>query len=193
MSSGIEQTTVTLTRDVAATEIPSGTALLLPKDFSVTIMQTLGGHVTVVTNQGQMARISDDELDALGEEAASAVRAAAAKEQEEAGDATGAAGRDAVMDAMRQVYDPEIPVNVVDLGLVYVCELNETDDNRVDVEIRLTMTAPGCGMGDVIKRDCEIVVQRVPGVRNVHADVVWEPPWSRDMMSEAAKLQLGMF
>ncbi len=193
MNSGIEQTTVTLTRDVAATEIPSGTALLLPKDFSVTIMQTLGGHVTIVTNQGQMARIAADELDALGAEVAAAVQAAADKEQQDAGDASGPAGRDAVMDAMRQVYDPEIPVNVVDLGLVYVCDLSSTEDDRVDVEIRLTMTAPGCGMGDVIMRDCEIVVGRVPGVRNVHADVVWEPPWTREMMSEAAKLQLGMF
>lgn len=194
---GIEHKTLKLTRDCAATEIPSGTALLLPHGFEVTIMQTLGGNVTVITHQGQMARIAAAELDALGEDIAQIVRDADTQAQaaaaEAAGEPGGPATRDQVMDAMRQVYDPEIPVNIVDLGLVYVCDVQDNPDGGSDVSIKMTMTAPGCGMGDVIARDAEHVVSRVPGVKRVHVEIVWDPPWGREMMSEAAKLQLGMF
>ena len=194
---GIEHKTLKLARDCAATEIPSGTALLLPQGFEVTIMQTLGGNVTVITHQGQMARIAASDLDALGDDVAQIVRDADAKAQAAAvaaaGDPDGPANREQCMDAMRQVYDPEIPVNIVDLGLVYVCDVQDNPDGGSDVVIKMTMTAPGCGMGDVIARDAEHVVERVPGVKRVHVEIVWDPPWGREMMSEAAKLQLGMF
>jgi probable FeS assembly SUF system protein SufT len=190
---GIEHKTVKLARDCAATEIPSGTAMLLPLGFEVTIMQTLGGFVTVITHQGQMARIADAELDALGDDVAQVVRDTAAMAQSATTAEAGPVTRDTIMDALTQVYDPEIPVNIVDLGLVYVCDLQENPDGGTDVVIKMTMTAPGCGMGDVIARDTEHVVSRVAGVKRVHAEVVWDPPWSREMMSEAAKLQLGMY
>ena len=196
MKTGIEHKTVKLTRDCAATEIPSGIAMLLPQGFEVTIMQTLGGNVTVITHQGQMARVAEFELDALGDDVAQVVRDAEAEARQaavEAADGEAPATRDRIMEAMRQVFDPEIPINIVDLGLIYVCDLEENRDGGNDVVIKMTMTAPGCGMGDVIAQDTEHVVTRVPGVKRVHIEVVWEPPWSREMMSEAARLELGMF
>ena len=100
--------------------------------------------------------------------------------------------RDAVFEALKNVYDPELGLNIVDLGLVYRCEIVKRDEGGHRVEIDMTMTAPGCGMGEYLKQDVEEKLRAVPGVADVVVNIVWEPLWDRDMMSEAAKLQLGM-
>jgi metal-sulfur cluster biosynthetic enzyme len=97
---------------------------------------------------------------------------------------------DDVYTELRQVYDPEIPVNIVDLGLVYGCDLRE-DAGGVHVEVSMTMTAPGCGMGDILKLEAEDRIRLIPGVRSAHVEIVWDPPWDQSRMSEAARLELG--
>jgi probable FeS assembly SUF system protein SufT len=96
-------------------------------------------------------------------------------------------------EVMKTVYDPEIPVNIVDLGLVYLCKVTPVDDDKNDVYVQMTLTAPGCGMGPVIQSDVEKCIRALPGVANVNVEVVLDPPWSREMMSEVAQLQLGLY
>jgi metal-sulfur cluster biosynthetic enzyme len=98
-----------------------------------------------------------------------------------------------VMGQLKNVFDPEIPINVVDLGLIYGCEAQPLEDGTYRIDIKMSMTAPGCGMGDVLKNDAQAEVKLVPGVSDVDVELVWEPPWGQDRMSEAARLQLGMF
>jgi probable FeS assembly SUF system protein SufT len=96
-------------------------------------------------------------------------------------------------EVMKTVYDPEIPVNIVDLGLVYECKVTQVDEDKNDVHVKMTLTAPGCGMGPVIQGDVEKSIRALPGVDNVNVEVVLDPPWSREMMSEVAQLQLGLY
>ena len=100
---------------------------------------------------------------------------------------------DQVLDQLKNVFDPEIPVNVVDLGLIYVCQAEPLADGTYRVEIKMSMTAPGCGMGDVLTEDARTAIQSVPGVSDIDIELVWDPPWGQDRMSEAARLQLGMY
>ena len=195
MAASFQYETIILARDVKATEVPSGTPMIFPAGHEVTVMQALGGHFTVVTHQGQMARIAREDADALGAKfAAMAAEVEQAKAKATAAaPAAGAPTREALFEAMKQVYDPEIPVNVVDLGLIYACDITPRPEGGYRVDVKMSMTAPGCGMGDVLKGDVERLVADVPGVGEVHAEVVWEPPWDRAMMSDAAKLQLGMY
>jgi probable FeS assembly SUF system protein SufT len=182
-----EQQDVTVLRDVEAVLIPAGNKVLIPEGVTVTITQSLGGSHTVITPHGYLARVSGRDADALGLRPTQEPAAGPAPAQVP-GDAS--ALKEAVLEQLRQVYDPEIPINIVDLGLIYGCDITpEGDGHRV--EIRMTMTAPGCGMGDVLKVESEDRVRTVPGVSDVHVEIVWEPPWDQSRMTEAARLELG--
>jgi len=174
---------VVLRRDCAATQIPSGSKAVLPAGTRVTITQSLGGQFTVTTDQGGLYRIAAEDADALGE------RAPAATAPSPAGE--GPFEEAQIWEQLKTVFDPEIPVNLVDLGLIYRCEAVPVPGGGHRVEIAMSMTAPGCGMGDVLKEDVRRKVQAVPGVREVQVDLVWDPPWDASRMSDAARLQLG--
>lgn len=180
-----EREVVTLTRDVNIVTIPDGHHGTLDQGQVVTIHQSLGSNYTVVTDYGHMVRISGSDADALG------------KEVHELHTLTSDTDAEAVekncWEVMRTVYDPEIPVNIVDLGLVYGCHVTPNAEGGNDVHIRMTLTAPGCGMGPVIQSDVEKSVRGLAGVSSVNVEVVLDPPWSRDMMSEVAQVQLGLF
>ncbi len=172
----------TVARDVEAREIPSGTPITLRAGDPVIITQTLGGSFTVMTPVGFLARIDGRDADAIGEEVA-AVDAAAQE---------GKSTEDLAWDQLRTCFDPEIPVNIVDLGLVYGCTLAPLPDGGNRIDVKFTLTAPGCGMGDVLREDIKGKLLSIPDVKDADVQVVFDPPWSLQMMSEAAKLQLGM-
>lgn len=169
-----------------ATLIPSGEKVLLDQGTQVTVTQALGVSITVQTDTGKLARIDAEHARAAGlaehlAEPSAPVVAADADFH-----------IDQVLDALRTVFDPEIPVNVVDLGLIYGHEAHELADGTHRVDIQMSMTAPGCGMGDVLRDDAHQRVSELPGVSEVHVELVWDPPWSMARMSEAAKLELGI-
>lgn len=174
---------IVLTRDCQATQIPSGARITLPAGTRVTVTQSLGGQFTVTTDQGGLYRIADTDADALGERRTEAA--------EQAPMTLGPFEEERVWEQLKTVFDPEIPVNLVDLGLIYRCEAVPLPEGGHRVEIDMSMTAPGCGMGDVLKEDVRRKVQGVPGVREVQVQVVWDPPWDASRMSDAARLQLG--
>lgn len=176
--------TVSVTRDVGATMIPAGTPVAIPKGTEVTITQALGGTYTVM-GPGIMARIEGKDADALG----LAVEASAQKPNAEA---VGPVEVDAIWDALKTCYDPEIPVNIVDLGLVYDVQVNPLPEGGNEVDVKMTLTAPGCGMGGVIAGDAEQKIRELPGVTEARVEVVWDPIWNQSMMSDAARLQLGL-
>ena len=166
------------TREVAARLVPTGAPLAIPAGAFVTLTQALGGTYTIVYN-GNMARIDSEDADAMGFEPETLSLTPPAD---------GRVCEDQVWQALRTVYDPEIPVNIVDLGLIYECTVN---NSQVDVD--MTLTAPGCGMGPVLVQDVERRVGNVPFVEAVRVNLVFDPPWQRDRMSEEAQLQLGLF
>jgi probable FeS assembly SUF system protein SufT len=179
---------VLLTRDVEAAVVPAGTRVTLVKGEKAVITQTLGGY-TVVVN-GNLFRIDSRDADALGLEAPvrPAVQAAAA------GPRTVEQLEKEVWDQMRTCFDPEIPVNIVDLGLIYDCKvapLAAAGTNRAD--IKMTLTAPGCGMGPVLQQDVMNRVMSIEGIDEANVELVWDPPWNQGMMTEAARLQLGLY
>ena len=177
----------TLSRDVTATQIPSGDKQTLPSGSRVFIHQTLGGSYTVQTDFG-LFRIDGKDGDTLGEQvAASTVEAATL--------ADGAPDPEAVWAQLRQVFDPEIPVNIVDLGLVYsmdVAKLPEQNPPAYRVDVAMTLTAPGCGMGPAIAEDAKSKILCVPGVTEADVRITWEPPWNQQMISEEGKMKLGL-
>lgn len=176
-----EKEPITLTRDCDAVLIPSGEKYTLPAGATVRVTQSLGGAFTVTTSLGFMARIAGTDADALGLDAGAAPAAQDA--------ATGRSTEELVLEQLKTCFDPEIPVNIVDLGLVYDCQV-KNDGRRV--EVKFTLTAPGCGMGDILKRDIESKLLAIPGVEEAAVEVVLDPPWDASRMSEAARLQLGM-
>jgi probable FeS assembly SUF system protein SufT len=176
---------VTLTRDVNAVMIPAGTPVTIPQGTEVTITQSLGGTYTVM-GPGVMARIESKDADALGIEKAETGTSA------KAATPAGPVDQDLIWEQMKNCYDPEIPVNVVDLGLIYDCKVIPTPEGGNRVEVKMTLTAPGCGMGGVIAGDVESRIRDVPGVTDVSVEVVWDPIWNQSMMSDAARLQLGL-
>jgi probable FeS assembly SUF system protein SufT len=180
---------ITLGRDCAAVVIPSGRPATLRQGDRVVLVQTLGGSLTVQTDHGYLARIDPSDADALG---IVVVQIDQTQGDEAQGD-QGPFDLEQVIDQLRTVFDPEIPVNVVDLGLVYACEARPLAGGDHRVEIKMSMTAPGCGMGDVLREDARARVQQVPGVAEVDVELVWEPPWDVSRMSEAARLQLGLW
>ena len=179
---------IILKRNCEAVLIPAGTKVTLQAGEPVIITQALGGSYTVIIN-GNMARIEARDADAIGQAPATAAPA-----QPEAPAATGGAvvGEEQILEQLRTCYDPEIPVNIVDLGLVYDLQIVPLPAGGSRVEIKMTLTAPGCGMGPVLQQDVETKVSAIPGVKEAAVFLVWDPPWNRDMLSEAAKLAIGI-
>ncbi len=173
---------VNLTRDISATQIPNGTAVALPAGTGVMVTQALGGSFTVhVTSQSGLFRIAGSDADALGLE----VVTKAAEE--------GPFEAEKVWAQLRECFDPEIPVNIVDLGLIYSVDFADDESGKGRrVSVKMTLTAPGCGMGPTIARDAEQRILTVPGVASAAVEVVWDPPWSPALISPASKEQLGM-
>ncbi len=178
---------ITTTRDIDAILIPLGTPVIIPEGAKVAITQELGGTYTVSVN-GNLARVEGKDADALG--LGDDVKK---EEPEEVKTAKGPVEESAIWDALKTVYDPEIPVDIVNLGLVYDVHIVDTDEGGNHVDITMTLTAPGCGMGPFIVDDVRTKVLDVENVTDVHVDLVFEPPWDRSMMSDEAKLELGMF
>ena len=174
---------ITLSRVCEVIEIPSGIRATLHAGAVVRIMQSLGSGYTVASDRGYMYRVDAQDMDALGFSAAAASQAPAVQE--------GNFSEQMVRDQLKTVYDPEIPVNIIDLGLVYSCVIAPLEQGGNRVHIKMSMTAPGCGMGNVLKTDVESRLLRLPGVQEVHVEVVFDPPWHPGLMSDAAKLQLG--
>jgi probable FeS assembly SUF system protein SufT len=176
---------ITLSRDVEASVIPIGTKVTLQKGEQATVTQSLGGSYTVVVN-GNMFRIEGKDADALGMEVA----------QKKTGTASGPVTQEQVekeiWNQLRTCYDPEIPVNVVDLGLIYDCHIEPIATNSYRVGVKMTLTAPGCGMGPVLQQDVQNKLLSLESVDDVAVELVWDPPWNQSMLSEAAKLQLGL-
>ena len=175
-----------LTRDVEATLIPQGETCTLPEGIEVTITHTLGGNFTIMTPNG-MFRVSRENADALGEEVDENTT-----QDTQAQDHDGPPDPEALWEQLRKVYDPEIPVNIVDLGLVYKLDVQEIADNQYDVRVDMTLTAPGCGMGPTIAADAQGRLLQVPGTNNALVEIVWDPPWTQDLISEEGKMQLGL-
>ena len=168
-----------LTRDCPATEIPSGTLHMLSAGTPVYITQSLGGSYTISTGYGQMMRIDARDADALG------------LEPPPPAEHDGEFNEQLVWDQLKTIFDPEIPVNIVDLGLVYSCAIAPAEEGN-KIGITMSMTAPGCGMGDVLKSDVERRLSVLPTVKEVAVQIVFDPPWTTSRMSEAARLQLGI-
>jgi probable FeS assembly SUF system protein SufT len=178
----MERRLIPVQRDCPARLVPVGTPVTIPAGTFVTLTQSLGGSYTVVFN-GNMARIDGRDADALG------------FPRTEFNFEPGADGRvrvDQLWDALRSVYDPEIPVNIVDLGLIYDVDVERADGHQ-RVQVRMTLTAPGCGMGPVLVEEIKERLQLVPYVDEVAVELVFDPPWTRDRMSEEAQLELGLF
>jgi probable FeS assembly SUF system protein SufT len=180
-----ENTEKTLIRDCPATRIPSGEAITLEKGTNVFITQALGGSFTAMTDHGYLVRIEGKDADAIGETPISAPSA-----EEIAGKSVS----ELAWDQLKTCFDPEIPVNIVDLGLVYECNVAplEGEEGQNKATVKFTLTAPGCGMGDYLKMDVKGKLLTVPGIKDADVEVVLDPPWNQSMMSEAARLQLGM-
>lgn len=176
----------TLTRDCEAAEIPYGGKVQLTAGTVVTITQALGGAFTVLTPNGYMVRIAGKDADALGEDFA----AEAARHQTAVSE--GKTLEQMAWEQLRTCYDPEIPVNIVDLGLVYECAVSPVAENENKVAVKFTLTAPGCGMGDYLREDIRGKLLGIPGVKEADVQVVLEPVWNQSMMSDAARLQLGL-
>lgn len=186
---------VELARDLWGTTIPMGDRTILVAGQQVIVLQALGGSVTVQTARGELVRIDGKDADAVGLELVDILGDAAPADDGAATSGSSSDGdfnMDAVTIALQQVYDPEIPVNVVDLGLIYRCDEVVSPEGSRRISIDMSMTAPGCGMGDVLKDDAERVVKAVPGVDEVDVTLVMEPPWGLDRMSEEARLELGL-
>ncbi len=174
---------IELKRECEAIEIPSGIRRVLPAGTMLRISQVLGSSYTVVSEIGYMCRIDAKDADALGRAMPSA--------QEERETPQAAFSEAMVWDQLKTVYDPEIPVNIVDLGLIYSCEVSAREDGGKKLDLRMSMTAPGCGMGNVLRADVENKLSHLPEVKEVNVQVVFDPPWNPGLMSEAARLQLG--
>lgn len=172
---------ISLSRDCDAIQIPSGHPIVLPAGMAVVVTQSLGGTFTVAT-PGGLARIELKDADALG------LDPNAAPEKVKVEGAT----EDAVWSQLKTVFDPEIPVNVVDLGLIYTCEVEKRENGSTLVKVKMTLTAPGCGMGPTIAADARSKILALEGVDEAEVDLVWDPPWNQAMISEAGKMKLGI-
>ena len=167
-------------RECPARRVPSGEPTTIPEGQFITINQALGGNYTV-TFQGNMLRIDGTDADAIGQEP---------EVLSFSDDGSGQIVEDQVWQALDSVYDPEIPISLVSLGLVYNVTVDQAEKQ---VAIQMTLTAPGCGMGPVLVSDVKYRVAKVPNVADVHVELVFDPPWSREMMSDEAQLEAGLF
>jgi probable FeS assembly SUF system protein SufT len=175
---------IALARDVDAAVIPVGTRVTLQKGEQAYITQSLGGSYTVVVN-GNMFRIEGKDGDALGLEPT-------AKPDSTGAPVTQESLEKEIWNQLRSCYDPEIPVNIVDLGLIYDCHISPLAPGSYRVEVKMTLTAPGCGMGPMLAQDVQSKLLGLEAVDDVSVELVWDPPWNQGMMTEAAKLQLGL-
>jgi len=180
----MSENTIRLSRDVTAVQIPNGNSVHLPAGTGVLITQALGGTYTVVIpHQAGLYRISGEDADALGREKTSVTVA-------QSGPGTPVT-ENQIWEVLKSCYDPEIPVNIVDLGLIYSLTIDSTAQGAV-VNVKMTLTAPGCGMGPVIAGDAQKKIAQVPGVHSAQVDVVWDPPWSPAMITPEGRKKLGM-
>jgi probable FeS assembly SUF system protein SufT len=177
------QQDIVLKRDCEAIQIPSGTILILPAGTQVIVTQALGGTYTVAT-PGGLARIDEKDADALGLD----------KSILEAPKKTVPEGtlEEAVWKQLKTVFDPEIPVNVVDLGLIYDCAITTLDTGLTKAHVKMTLTAPGCGMGPTIAADARSKIVTIQGIDDAEVELVWDPAWNQNMISEAGRMKLGM-
>jgi probable FeS assembly SUF system protein SufT len=175
---------VTLTRACQAVLIPAGESVTLPEGTTGFLTQALGGSFTIYI-EGNLFRIAGRDGDAIGK--------APLMAPDLPEDATEAELEDAVWQQLRTCYDPEIPINIVELGLVYECRVDRTESGGRAVSIRMTLTAPGCGMGDILAQDVREKVEMIPTIERAEVEVVFDPPWNRSMMSEEARLEAGLF
>ena len=175
---------ITLSRDCEATLIPFGNSFTLKKGDEVKITQALGGSYTVMA-RGSLFRIESKDADAIGKEII--------ETSDDKNEITGYAVKKDVWDVLKTCYDPEIPVNMVDLGLIYSCELKNEKKGGTNIEIKMTLTAPGCGMGPMLVDEVKAKLNGVKNVKEVNVELVWEPAWTQDMISEAARLDMGMY
>jgi len=175
-----------LKRDCEVTLIPSGQQFAIPAGTLGVITQALGGNYTIATSYG-LAQVAEKDLDALGLEASMAKT-----EAKPSAETNGDVSEEDVWNQLRQCYDPEIPVNIVDLGLVYDCRLLKKNDGSTRVEVKMTLTAPGCGMGPAIAHDAQGKILSIDGVDEADVQLVWDPPWNQSMISEVGRMKLGM-
>jgi len=176
-----QQGEITLSRDCDAVQIPSGNPIVLPSGMLVTITQSLGGTFTVSTPAG-LARIELSDADAIGLDASAVSQKIKVDGPTET----------AVWEQLKTVFDPEIPVNIVDLGLVYDCQVKDNEAGGSSVSVKMTLTAPGCGMGPTIAADAKGKILSLEGVAEAEVDLVWDPPWNQAMITEAGKMKLGI-
>jgi len=175
---------ITLTRSCEAVEIPAGIPHTLPAGAVVRLMQELGGSYSVIAESGRMYRLNAEDADALGLSVKATEQASASTQ--------GELNEKMIWDQLKTVYDPEIPVNIADLGLVYSCVIGPNEKGGKLIDVKMTMTAPGCGMGNILKADVERKLSQLPDVTEVRVEIVLDPAWHPGLMSEAAKLQLGL-
>lgn len=183
MNAQLEQRMVAAVQDCPARLVPSGEPITIPKNTFVTITQARGGTYTV-SYKGNLARVDGTDAEALG------------LEPEEIHYPNAEAGEikeSYIWDTLRTIYDPEIPVSIVDLGLIYGVDIEKDDNGHAKVKVEMTLTAPACGMGQVLANDVQYRLKKVPNVDEVEVKLVFDPPWSREMISEEAQLELGMF
>lgn len=179
-----DRTPVPLKRACRARMVPSGNEVLLPEGITANVTQSLGGSFTVYV-EGNLFRIAGEDADALGLEPP--------EQPTLPENPTETDVAKLVWEQMKTCYDPEIPINIVDLGLVYACKLSDLSEGGKRVDVKMTLTAPGCGMGEVLSRDVKEKLESVPSVKQANVEIVFDPPWNRGMMSDEAKLQLGMY
>ena len=181
----MSESAIVLKREITATRIPQGEALTLPQGTPVIITQALGGSFTVVVpSEAGLYRIDAEYADALGKE--KPANGAAAQPT-----VAGPVSEERVWEVLKTCFDPEIPVNIVDLGLVYDLQIEQAASGA-KVAVQMTLTAPGCGMGPVIAREAQQKISQLSGVADADVQVVWDPPWSADKISEEGKKKLGM-
>ena len=178
-----ENEPIVVQRDVQAVIIPAGIEVKLRTGAVGYITQALGGSFTIYV-EGNLFRIAGEDADAIGKEPPTRPELPPGATDEDV--------KKLVWEQMKTCYDPEIPINVVDLGLIYECEVTRNDDGSRNVLVRMTLTAPGCGMGDFLAQDVKEKIEAIPTIREAHVEIVFEPPWNQSMMSEAARLETGL-
>ena len=171
-------------REVRAVIVPAGQEVTLRPGQAGYITQALGGSFTVYL-EGNLYRIAGEDAEAIGQQAVKPPELPPNASEEDV--------RKLAWDQMRFCYDPEIPINIVDLGLVYDCDVQQNEDGTRNVQVTITLTAPGCGMGEILVEDVRDKIRRIPTVRDVRVDLTFYPPWNQSMMSDVARLQTGMF
>ncbi len=176
---------ITLYRDCVAVAVPEGVKMRLPKGTVVSLVQALGGSFTVYV-RGRMFRIAGEDADALGKDPPAPLPGLGAGSSRDDVEKL-------VWEQLRTCFDPEIPVNVVDLGLIYDCRLEQGSKGLYQVFIKMTLTVPSCGMGGVLAEDVKTRVELIPKVEVAHVELVFDPPWTRDRMSDLARLQTGLY